>query len=737
MKEHNSTHSAAPAGKDTLLNAVTWLVNEHGKTVSQDVLYAGLPRGEILTPAVAVRMLEQTGIHAGWMKRDLLTLPDDLFPAIIATTAGDYTLLLGKDGERFILLDPVEEEINHLTSTELSECYAGYALLSKTIVRPSARADDDILPDASQAGHWLFSTLWRYRQYFYSAALAALLANILTLSTTFFTMNVYDRVVPTGAYATLWSLAIGVLIAISFEFISRQIRTYLVDTAGKKADLLVGSRLFRKTLAIRMECKPRSAGSFANQLREFESVRDFLSSATLATLSDLPFCLLFLSVMFMIGGQLVIIPILAVPVIIIAGVIIQWPLSRYMKENISEISQKQGLVIETIVGLETLKAAKGEGMMQKRWDDFSALAAASSMKTRYLSSLTSNFVSYVQQVCTVLIVLWGVYLIHAGELTMGALVGMVILSGRSLSPLAAVVNLAIRFQQAKTALTSLNQLMAMPTERDKQAHFLPTPPLKGEIKLNQTGFHYPKIGVQEPQQILHALNLQIRPGERVAILGSIGSGKSTLLKILARLYLPTQGQMTMDGLDVNQIDPADWRTACGYVCQDNRLFQGTLRHNIVMGDPAVSTERFLEVARLTGIDALARRHPAGYDMPIGEMGQGLSGGQRQQVSLARCLLLDPTILLMDEPTSSMDTASEARFIAQLKIVTQDKTLIIVTHRTAVLELVDRIIVLEDGKILADGTKESIMAKLRQPPRKPAPVHAASGVTARQEAAANA
>ncbi|MBE5254212.1 type I secretion system permease/ATPase [Mixta mediterraneensis] len=741
MKDNNRTHSSAPAGKDTLLNAVVWIVNKHGKSVSQDVLHAGLPRGEKLTPDFAVRMLEQVGIHAGWMKRDLLSVADSLFPVIIATATGEYAILLGRDGEHFSLLEPTEVEVRHLTGKELTECYAGFALFSKTRVTRTARADDDILPDASQAGHWLFSNLWRYRQYFYSAALAALLANILTLSTTFFTMNVYDRVVPTGAYATLWSLAIGVLIAISFEFISRQIRTYLVDSAGKKADLLVGSRLFRKTLAIRMECKPRSAGSFANQLREFESVRDFLSSATLATLSDLPFCLLFLSVMFMIGGQLVIIPMLAVPVIIIAGIVIQWPLSRYMKENISEISQKQGLVIETIVGLETLKAAKGEGVMQKRWDDFSALAAASSMKTRYLSSLTSNFVSYVQQVCTVLIVLWGVYLIHAGELTMGALVGMVILSGRSLSPLAAVVNLAIRFQQAKTALTSLNQLMAMPTERDKQAHFLPTPPLKGEIKLNQAGFHYPKTGIQDPQHILHDLNLQIRPGERVAILGSIGSGKSTLLKILARLYLPTQGQMTMDGLDVNQIDPADWRSACGYVCQDNRLFQGTLRHNIVIGNPAVSTERFLEVARLTGIDALSRRHPAGYDMPIGEMGQGLSGGQRQQVSLARCLLLDPTILLMDEPTSSMDTASEALFIGQLKKVVQDKTLVIVTHRTAVLELVDRIIVLEDGKILADGAKDVIMAKLRQSPRKATAeqnvVRSASGVAGNQEAAANA
>nr|WP_310616884.1 type I secretion system permease/ATPase [Pantoea cypripedii] len=713
MKENNNPSSSALQEKDTLLCAITWLVRHHGKSASEDVLYAGLPRGERLAPDIAMLMLEQAGIQAGWVERDILTVSESLYPVILAMTSGEYVILLEKHQGRYSLLTPTNGTLRHVSPETLANETTGFALLTKLKVQPAPRGDQEILPDSDRSGHWLFSNLWRFRQYFYSAALAALLANVLTLSTTFFTMNVYDRVVPTGAYATLWSLAIGVLIAITFEFIAKQIRTWLVDSAGKKADLLVGSLLFRKTLAMRMECKPRSAGSFANQLREFESVRDFLSSATLATLSDLPFCLLFISIMFAIGGPLAMIPLLAIPVIIIAGVAIQWPLSRYMQENISEISQKQGLVIETIVGLETLKAAKGEGVMQKRWNDFSALAAASSMKTRYLSSLTSNFVSYVQQVCTILIVLWGVYLIHAGEMTMGALVGMVILSGRSLSPLAAVVGLAIRFQQAKTALHSLNRLMAMPTERDKQAHFLPAPPLKGEIALRHVGFHYPKTGLHDPQPILHPLNINIRPGERVAILGSIGSGKSTLLKILARLYLPTQGQMTMDSLDVNQIDPADWRSACGYVCQDNRLFQGTLRQNIIMGNPAVSTEHFLQVATLTGIDAIARRHPSGYDMPVGEMGQGLSGGQKQLVSLARCLLLNPSILLMDEPTSSMDSTSEAQFIAQLKQVIQQKTLVIVTHRAAVLSLVERIIVLEDGKILADGPKAPILARLSQ------------------------
>lgn len=702
-------------GADSLLWAVEWLCQHHNKLASREVLYAGLPRSKQLDPELALRMLDQVGIAAGWIKRDLSSISTYLFPLAIARNDGTYCIITARKGGRgnyqYQMVVPESGGSLTLSEAEVAKHYSGYVMVANAKPQLDKRGDDEILPQANREGHWLFSTLWRYRHYFYSAALAALLANLLTLATTFFTMNVYDRVIPTQAYVTLWSLAIGVLIAIVFEFISRQVRTYLIDVAGKKADLVLGAKLFRQVMAMRMESKPQSTGSFANQLRDFEAVRDFVTSATLSTLSDLPFCILFMFVIYMIGGPLAVVPLAAIPIILIVSVLIQWPLSRYMSENIREISLKQGLLIETVEGLEALKAARGEGVMQKRWDDFSALAAASSMKTRYLSALTSNFVTFMQQVTTVVIVLYGVYLIHAGDLTMGSMIGVVILSGRSLGPLAAVVALALRYQHAKTALKSLNQLMALPTERDAAINYLPTPKFTGNLSLKKVGFAYPVPGVMVPPPVLDNININIKAGERVAIIGSIGSGKSTLLRVMGRLYQPRSGQISIDGVDATQVDPADWRAAIGYVSQDCRLFYGTLRYNVTIGNPGASTEEFLRVARMTGLDHIAAKHPLGFDMPVGEMGSALSGGQKQLVALARCLLLRPKILLMDEPTSSMDALTESAFIRQLQKAIEGQTLIIVTHRMSVLNIFDRLIVLDEGRVKIDGPKEEVIAML--------------------------
>lgn len=701
--------------KDSLLWAVEWLCRYHNKMASKEVLYAGLPRGETLTPELALRMLDQVDISGGWVKREPARLSDYLFPLVLACNDGRYCIVTARTKQRGVLtyqvVVPESGGSVQMSADELAADYSGYAMLANPKPKLDKHTDGDILPEVNREGHWLFSTLWRYRHYFYSAAMAALLANILTLASTFFTMNVYDRVIPTQAYVTLWSLAIGVLIAIVFEFVSRQVRTYLIDVAGKKADLVLGAKLFRQVMAMRMESKPQSTGSFANQLRDFEAVRDFVTSATLSTLSDLPFCLLFMLIIYLIGGQLAIVPLLAIPIILLVSVCIQWPLSRYMGENIREISQKQGLLIETIEGLEALKAARGEGVMQKRWDDFSALAAASSMKTRYLSALTSNFVTFMQQVTTVVIVVFGVYLIHAGELTMGSMIGVVILSGRSLGPLASVVALALRYQHAKTALKSLNQLMALPTERDAAVNYLPTPKFTGNLQLRKVGFAYPLPGVMVPPSILENININIQAGERVAIIGTIGSGKSTLLRVMGRLLQPRSGQITIDGVDATQVDPADWRAAVGYVGQDCRLFHGTLRYNVTIGNPGASTEEFLRVARMTGLDKIAARHPLGYDMSVGEMGSALSGGQKQLVALARCLLLRPKILLMDEPTSSMDVMTETLFIRQLQAAIAGQTLVVVTHRMSVLNIFERLIVLDEGRVMADGPKEQVIAML--------------------------
>ncbi|MGU7816129.1 type I secretion system permease/ATPase [Burkholderia sp. AW49-1] len=712
--------------QDGLLDAVLWICERYGCGRTPEALMAGLPKAGVLSPSLALDALANAGLTAGLVDRRVQLLPEHVMPMILLHKRAGGCILLGrrrnpdKEAKSKLLYQVVMPEVGpepvEYTQEEMDEFYSGYAILVKPAARVDTRAGEQ---EPEPAGHWLLRTLWRYRRYYASAALGALLINVLGLASIFFTMNVYDRVVPNQAYVTLWSLAIGVGVAMTFEAISRHVRAHLLDVAGKKADLVMGTLLFRQALSVRMENKPASAGSFANQLREYESVRDFATSATLSAISDLPFVLLFIGVVFTIGGSLGWVPALMVPLIIGISVLVQWPLAKIMKENLREASLKQGVLIESVEGLETLKAVGGEGYMQRRWEHYSGLSAASSMKSRKISSKATSLVTFLQQLQTVVLVVLGVYLIDAGELTQGALIGTVMLAGRITAPLSQVMGLALRFQQAKAALHSLNNLMAMPVDRDPAREYLPKPPLSGEISLKDVGFAYPAPPMQPNPPILKGVNLAVKPGERVAILGRIGSGKSTLLRVMGRLYAPTDGQMFTDGLDVEQIDPADWRKAVGYVGQDARLFHGSLRENVMIGRPEASADEFLRVLRLTGLDQVAAKHPKGINLPIGEGGQGISGGQRQLVSLARTLLARPRLLLLDEPTSAMDSQTEAVFLDHLARATEGQTLVVVTHRPSLLALVDRIIVVEEGKVVADGPKSKILAALSGESR-PAP-----------------
>lgn len=700
--------------QDTLLESLLWICEYYGHPISVRAFCAGLPKIEKITASISLEALNRHGFTSGLVKRAASDISDFVLPAVLIRNDGGGMILLnhlaGKRGENIfqVLLPETGNGIAELTTEQIDAEYSGYTLLIKERVQIDDRAG---LPETKSQGHWLWQILWRYRRYYISAALAALLVNVLALAGTFFTMNVYDRVVPNEAYITLWTLAVGVILAILMEFFGRNIRAYLIDVAGKKADLVIGSQLFNHAMSIRMEHKPSSAGTFANQLREYESIRDFASSATLVTISDLPFVLLFVFIIALIGGPLALVSLAAIPIILLISLAIQWPLSKIMQENLREGSLKQGILIESIEGMETLKSVGGEGFMQRRWEKYSAQTSATSMKSKWLSGLATNMVSTLQQVQTVVIVIWGVYLIGAGEMSMGGLIGTVILSGRVVAPLGQVVGLAVRFQQVRAAMKSINALIAKPSERDPTRHYLAAPKLSGELTLKNINFSYPSSDGLPKLPVVTGVNMKVRPGERIAILGRIGSGKSTLLRIIAGLYRPTEGQLLMDELDSSQIEPADWRAVVGFVGQDSRLFHGSLRENVLIGQPDCSTEAFLDVIRITGLDQMVKRHPLGFELPIGEHGQGLSGGQQQLVALARCLLGKPTLLLMDEPTSAMDTQTESLFLKRLWGATQNQTMVIVTHRYSLLEQVDRIIVMDEGKVVMDGPKADVLATL--------------------------
>ncbi|WP_296246600.1 type I secretion system permease/ATPase [Pseudomonas sp. UBA4194] len=666
--------------------------------------------GERLTSARALQLLTQAGFCAGLVRRPLAQLPEVLLPAILLGKGQMSMLLVARSGHpqapQYSVVVPGRGEAPvQLSAQELAELYVGQAIL--------ARPELDKPPGGGrvpvQPGHWLAATLWRYRGSYCSAAVSAVLINLLALAGVFFTLSVYDRVVPHRAYGTLWSLAAGVGLAMLLEALARWARSRILETAGRQVDLVVGAALFRQALAVRMEHKPASSGAFAHQVREVEAVREFITSATLATLSDLPFCVLFIGVIFAVGGALGWVPLISAMLILLVSAALQWPLAEWLKRHQHETSYQHGVLIEAMDGLETIKALGGEAVLQNRWETLSALASRSGLQARGLAAVASGAAGLVQQLQTVALVVLGVYLIDAGALGLGALVATVMLAGRATAPLGQVVGLAVRWQQMRAALTALNRLMALPVERPATREYQLAPPLSGQLSVVGLRFAYPLPGEPRAPQVLQDVSLDIRVGERVAIIGAVGCGKSTLLRVLARLYQPLEGRLSADGVDVQQIDPADWRAAVCYVGQQGQLFQGTLRDNLLLGKPEATAAELLEAMRLCGVDKLAARHPLGINLPVGEQGEGLSGGERQLVCLARGLLKKPRVLLLDEPTSTMDTQTERVFLRHLRNASAGQTLVLATHRPAALALVDRVIVLQHGRVIADGPRDQVLA----------------------------
>ncbi|ENL5752836.1 type I secretion system permease/ATPase, partial [Escherichia coli] len=528
-----------------------------------------------------------------------------------------------------------------------------------------------------------------------------------------YVMNVYDRVIPNRSWETLWMLSIGVIAAILFECAAKLIRSYLTDIAGKKADLIISSALLRRVMAVKMSDRPASSGSYASNLREYESVREFMTSATLLAFVDLPFILLFIGVIGLVGGWLAVVPLTLVPLVILAGILLQRPLSRHINASMRESSQRQGLLVEALDGIETLKLNNAVNWVQRRWDGYTASVARSSIRVKNTSNVIICFSTAVQQLNTVLLVILGTYLIHSDDphnrITMGVLIAAVILSGRALAPLGQIASLATRFQQARLAMQGVNDIVRRPVERESQTHYLTVKDIQGEFRFSDVSFSY-KPGLPDA---LCGLSLCIRPGERVGIIGSIGCGKSTLLKMMVGLYRQNRGQITLDGVAMQQLDPCFVRDKVFLLEQNPRLFLGTLRENLQLSrlPGSLSDVDMINAAGRFGFDRFIRHHPRGLDMQTGEGGQGLSGGQRQMVALTRMVLGSPRVVLLDEPTTGLDLQTESVVLKGLSHWSRGRTMVVVTHRLQVLNIVDRIVVMNEGRVMMDGPRDEILKKL--------------------------
>jgi ATP-binding cassette subfamily C protein LapB len=694
---------------DPLLDCLIQLSKLHGRSVSRTSLSSGLP---LVHNRLTVELFARAADRADLASRTLRKPLDDIsafqLPMVLLLHERRACVLVAKEdgGKNYKLLLPetgMGEKV--VSREELEKLYAGYGIFVRPKFRMERQSLDDLSPISTK--DWFWGTLFKSWRIYRDVFVASFLINVFGLASPFFVLNVYDRVIPNNAFETLWVLAIGISVIYVFAVLMRGLRGYFVDEAGKKANLEISSVLFQKVLGLRMEARPQSIGSFTKNLQEFESVRDFITSFSITALIDLPFMALGLLVIWYIGGSIVVVHLIAIVLLSLYAFLIQAPLQRAVETSIQASAQKNAILVEGLSGLETIKMLGAESQIQRAWEEAVSYIAKWSARSRLLSSSANHFSFFVQSMVVVAVVIGGVYMISEGNLTTGGLIALVILSRQAIGPMAQAVNLATRFHRAKAALKTLNAIMELPVERPAGKTFLHRTRFKGDIELKNLTFSFPGQTIK----VLNNISLKVSAGEKVGIIGPVGSGKTTMGKLILGLYEPSSGMISMDGTDIKQIDPAESRRFIGYVPQEITLFRGTIRHNITMGTHDVDDSLVLRAAEIAGVDEFVKKHPMGFDIEVAEFGRGLSGGQKQSVALARAMLLDPPILILDEPTSNMDNRTEVRLRDNLSKVIKEKTLFLITHRASMLEMVDRLVVIDDGTIVADGPKASVLEAL--------------------------
>ncbi len=701
-------HDPRQTHDDPLLDALMIICKMHNIATSRTVLTTGLPlESHSLTLEAFPRAAGRAGLKARVVQRPLDNITALSLPAILLLKNDLAAVLIGWDDNQQARLLPSETEGGEITLSRetLAENYSGRAIF----ISPEHEFDAQPTATLPRTTAWFQDTLKLSKFLYFDAVIASFLVNLVALCAPLFVMNVYDRVVPNQATATLWVLAIGVSIAFVFDFVLKILRGICLDLAGKKTDLVVSSALFERLLGMKMKLRPKRVGSFAQNFQEFQSIRDFLSSLTLTAFIDFPFTLLILLVIGVIGGPLVLIPLLSYPLALLVSWLIQRPLMSRVQKTYQLANERQAMLVETLTGLDAIKINNAQSERQYQWEHLTGQLSKLELRVKSLSYVAVNFTSWLQQASGVAIIVAGVYVIIGGNLSMGGLIACYLLHRRAMMPIGQLCSLITRYQRARMTKSTIDRMMGLEQEVQEGEVPLKRETLSGAIELRDVTFCYP--GNQYAS--LSNVSLVIKPGEKVGIIGRSGSGKSSLAKLLVGFYQPDSGSVLIDGIDLRQIDVHDLRHNIGYAPQDIHLFNGTLRENLLYGASYVDDETMLRVANLTGVHEFARRHPSGYNMQVGERGMSLSGGQRQAVTLARALLLDPPVLLMDEPTSSMDNTSEDLIKKALAPVISNKTLLLVTHRASLLSLVDRLIIVDNGKIIADGPKESVMNALKK------------------------
>lgn len=703
--------------KDSLLESLVLYTKLYHKPYTQESLTAGLPISQLLndkmlftkenSKSLFSRAAQRAGLKSSLIQRPIAEILELQLPVILLLSNKNSCILeeFSKDKKeaKLIYANDAEAVETWESVEKLEKEYMGFAFMLK---KPYSYGNKDKKLHTHE-DHWFWDTIKLSKPIYKDVLIASFLINLFVLATPLFTMNVYDRVIPNNAIETLWMFTFGVLVVYLIDIFLKFTRTYMLELAAKKSDIIISSIVFEKVLDLTLESHPKSVGAFASNIKDFDSIRSFLTNATLTVLIDMPFVLLFLLLIWYIGGSLVLVPLCICFLILGYAFVIKKPLQKSIESTHEASAKKNGILIETLQSIETIKSLGLSGKMQWNYEESTGEIATKSLKSRLLSSSIPNVTAFLVQLNTIFCILYGVYLINDFELTMGGLIAIIILSSRTVAPLGQAASLITNYEDAKTSYEAIDGIISRPVERPKGKEFIKRDQIIGDIEFRNVSFAYPQTQVA----VLKDVSFTIKAGEKVAILGRIGSGKSTIAKLLLKLYEPQSGSILIDGIDIKQLDPADLRKSIGYIPQEIQLFSGTMKENILNNYRYYTDEEILDVCKIGGVDEFVKTHPLGYDMPIGERGVGLSGGQKQTVGIARALLSDADTLLFDEPTNAMDQTTETQTIHKLSPIVKDKTLLLVTQKMSTLALCNRIIVFNHGVKVMDGKKDDVVKQL--------------------------